>query len=47
MIEDFSNDLGIFDGSKNPHLSLASGANADVDVEHPFEEPCPGHSFWF
>jgi len=35
VIEDFSDDFGILDGSQDPHPALASGANADVDVEDP------------
>ena len=47
MIQDFSNDLGVFDGRKDFHFTTASWANADVDVEDPLEKSCPGHSFWF
>jgi hypothetical protein len=36
MIQDFSDDFGIFDGGQDLQPALASWANADVDVEDPF-----------
>ncbi len=47
MIKDLADNFGVFDGSQDPHPALAFLANADVDVEHPFEESRPGHPFWF
>ena len=47
MIEDLSDDFGVFNGGKYFHLATALWANADVDVEYPFEKPRPGHAFGF
>ncbi len=47
MIEDFLYDFGIFDSSNDFYFPAALGADFDVDVEDPFEEPCPGNSLCF
>ncbi len=50
MIEDFANDIRIFDGADNSNFATAFRAEGDVDIENPLEELSPGDSaglFWF
>ena len=47
MIQNFFDDLGIFDGGNDFDFSPALGTDLDVDIEDPFKQPCPGDSLRF
>ena len=43
MVEDALDDGGVFDAGDDPEVGAASIADIEVDVEHAFQAPGPGH----
>ena len=44
MLEDLSDDRRLFYGSDDLHGATTVGTEFDVDIEYPFEQPCPAHT---